>query len=115
LQGIHEAEFLFTTHPLRLSLGLNFSVFTFEVMNKKGEAIRIAKEAFDNSLFDLQGVDDERLNETLRVMQLLRDNILLWDVDLKMDMKGKEQIDDKGMTEADRLAAKAIKSIEEKM
>lgn len=49
------------------------------------KAIELAKNAFDLALFDLESVEEERINETLRVMQLLKDNFTLWSIDLKFD------------------------------
>ena len=33
-----------STHPIRLGLALNFSVFYYEIMNEGTEACRLAKE-----------------------------------------------------------------------
>jgi 14-3-3 protein epsilon len=47
------------THPIRLGLALNFSVFLYEVMNKQQDACRLAKEAFDNAIAELDTLDEE--------------------------------------------------------
>jgi hypothetical protein len=46
-------------------------------------AVIIAKSAFEAALFDLQGLAEDKMDETLRVMQLLRDNYRLWEIDIK--------------------------------
>eukprot|EP00347_Sterkiella_histriomuscorum_P011973 403370387 len=83
--AIREAENLFSTHPLRLATALNYSVFINDNLRQMPKAIELAKNAFDLALFDLESVEEERINETLRVMQLLKDNFTLWGVDLKYD------------------------------
>ena len=35
---------LSSTHPIRLGLALNFSVFYYEIMNEGSEACKLAKE-----------------------------------------------------------------------
>lgn len=43
----------------------------------------IAKSAFEAALFDLQALSEDKMDETLRAMQLLRDNYRLWEIDIK--------------------------------
>lgn len=62
-------------------MALNYSVFIFDSLKDTSQAIELAKNAFDQALFDLESVEEERINETLRVMQLLKDNFTLWQVD----------------------------------
>ena len=76
--ALREAEQLFATHPLRLAVALNFSVFLFDNMKDARQAAELAKTAFDQALFDLESVEEERATETLRVMQLLKDNFSQW-------------------------------------
>mmetsp|Transcript_41741 Transcript_41741/g.40098 ORF Transcript_41741/g.40098 Transcript_41741/m.40098 type:complete len:152 (-) Transcript_41741:31-486(-) len=76
---------LFTCHPLRLAIALNFAVFVNDIMHLPKQAVQIAKEAFENALFELETVEEEKINETLRVMQLLKDNYALWEMDVKVD------------------------------
>jgi len=41
---------LSTTHPVRLGLALNFSVFYYEVLNEHKQACELAKSAFDDAI-----------------------------------------------------------------
>ncbi len=77
----NKCDSLFSTHPLRLATALNHSVHLAENFHDFSEAIDLAKSAFEAALFDLQALNDDQLHETLRVMQLLRDNYTLWEVD----------------------------------
>lgn len=38
------------THPIRLGLALNFSVFYYEILNSADRACRLAKAAFDDAI-----------------------------------------------------------------
>lgn len=68
------------THPIRLGLALNFSVFYYEIRNEPKRAQKLAKEAFDRGIEDM-GDDKEQSNtfkDSTLIMQLLRDNLSLW-------------------------------------
>jgi len=84
-QAIKLEEALPVTNELRLSTALNYSVFLYEQRRRVDLAIEVAKEAFDQALFELEKVEEENMNNTLRVMQLLRDNFELWEVDLRKE------------------------------
>jgi len=69
------------THPIRLGLALNYSVFLYEVQAKTQEACELAKEAFDNAIAELDTLDEESYKDSTLIMQLLRDNLTLWTSD----------------------------------
>ena len=66
------------THPIRLGLALNYSVFFYEIMNKPDEACRLAKKAFDDAIAELDQLRDDTYKDSTLIMQLLRDNLTLW-------------------------------------
>lgn len=41
------------THPIRLGLALNFSVFYYEILNSPDRACHLAKQAFDDAIAEL--------------------------------------------------------------
>ena len=83
-QGATEiaANELETTHPLRLGLALNFSVFYFEIMGQPEKACQLAKQAFDDAIAQLDSLSEESYKDSTLIMQLLRDNLTLWTSDM---------------------------------
>nr|ADD38417.1 14-3-3 protein zeta [Lepeophtheirus salmonis] len=77
----HAKEHLFTTHPIRLGLALNYSVFYYEIMRESDLACKLAKEAFDEAINDLEKLSEESYKDSTLIMQLLRDNLTLWTAD----------------------------------
>jgi len=77
-----EAENLKSTHPIRLSLVLNWSVFYYEILSSPDIACKLAKQAFDNAIADLDGLEEDENRDSATIMQLLRDNLTLWMSDL---------------------------------
>jgi len=72
---------LAVTHPIRLGLALNFSVFHYEVLNNPDEACKMAREAFEDAIAELDNVSEESYKDSTLIMQLLRDNLTLWTSD----------------------------------
>ena len=77
-----EAEDLKTTHPIRLGLALNYSVFYYEILQTPDHACKLAKAAFDNAIADLDALEEDEYRDSATIMQLLRDNLTLWTSDL---------------------------------
>ena len=68
-------------NAIRLGLALNFSVFYYEIMSQPDKACKMAKEAFDDAIQELDKVKDDSYKDTTLILQLLRDNITLWTSD----------------------------------
>jgi len=72
---------LAVTHPIRLGLALNYSVFLYEVQSKPDEACKMARTAFEDAIAELDNVGEESYKDSTLIMQLLRDNLTLWTSD----------------------------------
>ena len=68
------------TNPLRLGLALNLSVLYYEILARPDRACHIAKQAFDEAVAELDTnlLGEESYKESTDVLQLLRDNVILW-------------------------------------
>uniref|UniRef100_A0A096N029 14-3-3 domain-containing protein n=1 Tax=Papio anubis TaxID=9555 RepID=A0A096N029_PAPAN len=69
------------THPIRLGLALNFSVFYYEILNSPEKACSLAKSAFDESIAELDTLSEGSYKDSTVITQLLRDNLTLWTSD----------------------------------
>ncbi|CAN9514051.1 unnamed protein product [Ophioblennius macclurei] len=69
------------THPIRLGLALNFSVFYYEIKSAPDKACELAKQAFDDAISELDTLNEDSYKDSTLIMQLLRDNLTLWNSD----------------------------------
>merc|ERR1711963_933433 len=72
---------LAVTHPIRLGLALNYSVFMYEVLSNPDEACKMARTAFEDAIAELDNVAEDSYKDSTLIMQLLRDNLTLWTSD----------------------------------
>jgi len=66
------------THPTRLGLALNYSVCHYEILDQKKDACELAKKAFDEAIEKLDSLNDVSYRDSTLIMQLLRDNLTIW-------------------------------------
>ncbi|KAJ3274178.1 hypothetical protein HDV01_003461 [Terramyces sp. JEL0728] len=71
------------THTIRLGLALNFSVFYYEILDSPEQACALSKQAFDDAIAELDTLSEENYKDSTFIMQLLRDNLGLWENDMK--------------------------------
>ncbi|KAL7829202.1 hypothetical protein AOLI_G00300870 [Acnodon oligacanthus] len=79
------------THPIRLGLALNFSVFFYEILNSPEQACDLAKKAFDDAIAELDQLTEDSYKDSTLIMQLLRDNLTLWTSDNQADVEDTEE------------------------
>ncbi|CAH8613965.1 unnamed protein product [Dicrocoelium dendriticum] len=71
------------THPMRLGVALNFAVFYYEIVHSADRACKLAKQAFDDAIAELDNISEENYKDSTLIMQLLRDNLRLWINDMQ--------------------------------
>ena len=76
------------TNPIKLGLALNFSVFYYEVKNDAKEACKIASDAFDLAIHQLENIEDEQYKDSTTILQLLKENIDMWKADIQEQEEG---------------------------
>ncbi|KAM9353361.1 14-3-3 protein zeta-like [Symphorus nematophorus] len=79
------------THPIRLGLALNFSVFYYEILNSPDDACKLAKSAFDDAIAELDTLSEDSYKDSTLIMQLLRDNLTLWTSDNQVEGEDTEE------------------------
>ncbi|VWU51677.1 14-3-3 protein [Hepatocystis sp. ex Piliocolobus tephrosceles] len=85
-----------STHPIRLGLALNYSVFFYEILNQPHQACEMAKRAFDDAITEFDNVSEDSYKDSTLIMQLLRDNLTLWTSDLQGD-QAEEKLKEEGL------------------
>lgn len=85
------SEGLPPTHPIKLGLALNYSVFKYEIMKKPEDARKLAQEAFDDAISGLDELNEDSYKDSTLIMQLLRDNLTLWSSDQEAREEEDEQ------------------------
>jgi len=69
------------TSPIRLGLALNYSVFQYEVLHTPDDACNLARTAFKDAVSDLDNLTEDSFRDAIMIMQVLKDNLLLWTSD----------------------------------
>lgn len=77
-KGVGGIGRLSKSHPLRLGLALNYSVYYYELLEDQVQACELAKEAFDGALAEIDTVNEKAYKDTTQIMQLLKDNLTSW-------------------------------------
>ncbi|KAF7305588.1 Zn(2)-C6 fungal-type domain-containing protein [Mycena chlorophos] len=81
--SLAKAELL-PTHPAPRPR-LNFSVFKYDILDSPKAAVELAREAFDDAIVDGDTLSEECWKDTAIILQLLRDNLVLWTAEMKLD------------------------------
>ena len=83
IEGMTLGEKLPVWNTVRLGNALNYSVLMYEVVLKKEPAINIAKTAYDEVMKIIDDIEKDK--ELILLIQLLKENISLWNNDNEED------------------------------
>ena len=62
----------------KLSLALNFSVFTCEILDQRTRATKMAEMALNKASNQINSCDEEEFVEAGHIMEMLKENIAIW-------------------------------------
>jgi 14-3-3 protein epsilon len=65
-------------NPQYLGLALNYSVFLYEIIGQKQEAIDLADKSFKEAVGLIDKLEEDEYSEATLILQLLKDNVQLW-------------------------------------
>jgi 14-3-3 protein epsilon len=60
-------------------------VFYYEIVNSPDQACKLAKDAFDEAIAELDNLSEDSYKDSTLIMQLLRDNLTLWTSDMNAE------------------------------
>ena len=66
-----------------LGLVLNYSVFLYDIMELKNEAIEISKKAFNDAEYMTSSMNDTAYKDTIMVLRLLKTNFVNWEKEIQ--------------------------------
>jgi len=94
-QNVLTTEFA-PTNPIRLGTQLSIAVFTYEVLQERENAIKIARSAFDDAIEVLDNLDEVSYKDSTLILQLLRDKLELWTSPQEAEQVGEEGKEESG-------------------
>ena len=75
------------SNPAVLALSLSMSVFFYEVRKNIQEAARVAKEAYDIAMEEIDSIFDERYSEAIKLLESIQQNLTLWSAEMRGEME----------------------------
>ena len=67
-----------TSHPIKLGIILNKSVFYYEVMEEQQNAIKMCEKGLKDALKTIDNEEEEIFRDSKAIMELLKENIQIW-------------------------------------
>ena len=61
-----------------MSLGLNFSVFTYEALNDSMKAIKLAELTMAKAQAQINSCEEDEYVEAAHILEMLKENIAIW-------------------------------------
>ena len=76
--GLNTSSSLSPINVIRLSIGLNFCLFLYEIVVLPLDAVRLGTEIFDAAVDNIDSVDVSAFSDVKILLQTLRDDLALW-------------------------------------
>ena len=70
-----------------MGLALNYFAFYYEIRGLREESYTIAKTAFDESMKVLDDLEKYKAKDILHIIQLIKENIILWSNEMNEEEK----------------------------
>ena len=89
LDAFSISQCLLHSEPLKLSLILNFAIFTFEHLKNTADAVEMLQKARREAEIDMGQLDQTAHNESLGILQAMRTNLIVWfddDAEIEKDL-----------------------------
>ncbi|TVU43219.1 hypothetical protein EJB05_09666 [Eragrostis curvula] len=77
-------------HPVRLGLALNVSVFYHDLLDSSDRALQLAKQAIEDAVPNLWLLDGDSYNHSSMILQLMGNNLALWNLNSNMDVEAED-------------------------
>ncbi|TVU02050.1 hypothetical protein EJB05_52416 [Eragrostis curvula] len=77
-------------HPVRLGLALNVSVFYHDLLDSSDRALQLAKQAIEDAVPNLWLLDGDSYNQSSMILQLMGNNLALWNLNSNMDVEAED-------------------------
>ena len=85
------AQHLPSCHPVRLGLHLNYSVFHYEIMERKEHACTMAEAALSGAMYAAEEtLDEAAYNDAVSIMRLMENNLQMWREDMREEAKSRD-------------------------
>ena len=76
---------LSSSHPVKLGLILNSSVFHYEVMEDHKKAINMTEKGLKDALKTIDSIEEELFRDSKAIIELLKENLQLWNDNVGSD------------------------------
>lgn len=78
---VEATKFLLHTHPVRLGLALNYSIFQHDVLDDREAAMEMASSTFEFGRALVAKMPEDAQQEAALSLQMLQENLLLWEAE----------------------------------
>jgi len=107
-------KYLSPADSIHLGLVLNFSVLKFEILHERKNAIDLASKHFSGGLEQIDALSENGYKDSTIVLQLLRDNVSLWQSRDESDSEDEDNLDDQIIVKKENTEIQLLPTLEKK-